>query len=314
MAEQGTVEVDSQLVAFEWLEIDLRTDEQRQADAASGHLAGDPVVVLPGHGQTSASPRKLTAAAVALSGAGVGWCIHIFTPVGGDPVKARALSLIVMERLAALFPAMHRTGGSQTQPCRVTLIGWSHGVSEALRSAEVDPALFPRVAGLCPTGLIERRSLELLLSFDFEVMRIVWTALVRRDWASLRDGTRVGIDILRGIWQDLIRSRSLNRVLDDIRWAGRKVPGPGFGYGGDIAMVFARDDTVIRWQAVFPECAAPEGIPAHLEAYRRTNFPNAARLQVAVLEGDHLSPEGAAATYAHAAFGMLGLVDYSSAK
>jgi pimeloyl-ACP methyl ester carboxylesterase len=306
MAEQGSVEVDGQHVAYEWLEVDVRSEQQRQADAVSGRLAGDPAVVLPGHGQRTVSSRKLTAAAAALSDAGVAWCIDIRAPDGGDPVKARALSLIVRARVAALFPATPPPELPLAQPVRATLIGWSHGGGEALRSAEHDPVLFSRVAGLCPAGLIERRPRELLTGFLFEVMRIVWRALVRHDWIGLRDAFRVGFDILRGMGRDLICSRSPGQVLDDIRWASRKVPGPDFDYGGDVALVFARNDTVIRWQAIFPGCASSEEIPAQPDAYRRSDFPKAARLRVDVLEGNHLSPERAAAQYNQAECAMLG--------
>jgi hypothetical protein len=304
--EQGIVEVDGQLVRYDLLQIDSRTEEQRLADAVRGHLAGDPVVVIPGHGQTLASPRALTAAAAALSPGGVAWCVDISMPVGGDPIKARALSAIVRDRIRSLFPAGDRPDSRPAPSARVTLIGWSHGGSEALRSAECYPTLFPRVAGLCPTGLIERRPTELLLSFVIEVMRIVWRALVNRDWPGLHIGFRVGFDILRGMWRDLVHSRSLYAVLDDIRWAARRVTGPGFSYGGDVALVFARGDTVIRWQAAFPHCTTPQEIPDHLDAYRRAELPNAARLQVAVLEGDHLSPESAAIIYVSSVMRMLG--------
>ncbi len=263
--------------------------------------------MIPGHGQTTASPVKLTAAAAALSSAGIAWCIDILPPSGGDPVKARALSAIVRDRMAALFLASGEPQSAPLQPARATLIGWSHGGGEALRSAESDPILFPRVAGLCPAGLIERRPSELLFCFLLEVAHIVWTALIRRDWANLGDGLRVGFDILRGMVLDLILSRSLKRVLDDIRWASRKVPGRGFDYPGDVALVFGRDDTVIRWQAIFPGCSCPEEIPAQLEDCRRDNFPEAAQLPVAVLAGDHLSPEHAATEFARSAFAMLEL-------
>jgi hypothetical protein len=122
MTGQGAVDVEGQRVAYEWLEVDVRTEEQRQADAAAGHLAGDPAVVLPGHGQTLASPMKLTAAAAALSSAGIAWCIDIGTPAGGDPVKARALGLITRDRIAALFSASARPELSQRSSPRATLI------------------------------------------------------------------------------------------------------------------------------------------------------------------------------------------------
>lgn len=302
--EQGALEIDGQLVAYELLEVDARSADQRRADAAAGQLTGDPAVVIPGHGQTWVSPRKLTTAVAELSPGGMAWCIDITPPAGGDPVRAKALSAIVRGRISGLFSTQVGPE-SQVGAPRAVLIGWSHGGGEALRSAEHDPSLFPRVAGLCPTGLIERRPRELLAGFLLEVLHIVWTALVRRGGAGLRDGLRVGFDILRGMALDGIRTRSLRRVLEDIRWASRKVPGPDFNYGGNAALVFARNDTVIRWQAIFPDCSGPQEIPAHLDAYRRAEFPDAARLQVAVLEGDHLSPENAAAEYARTAFALL---------
>jgi hypothetical protein len=303
---QDAIEVDGQRVAYEWVEVDVRTEEQRRRDALAGHPAGDPAVVIAGHGETIASPANLTRAAAAHSAAGIAWCIDVLPPRSGDPLKARALSPIVRERLAKLRESWSGSGSEAAQPSQATLIGWSHGGGEALRSASFDPALFPRVAGLCPAGLVERRPRELLASFLHEVLHIVGSALGRRDGAGLRDALRVGFDILFGILRDLVRSRSVRRVVEDIRWAGRKVPGPGFDYPGDVALVFARGDSVIRWQDVFPACSGPEEIPPKIENYRHSDFPLAAHLRVAVLEGDHLSPEHDGARYAREAFTLLG--------
>jgi hypothetical protein len=93
--------------------------------------------------------------------------------------------------------------------------------------------------------------------------------------------------------------------VDDARWAAPKVTGPDFRYGGRVALVFAGDDTVIRWQAVFPDCATPDEIPAALPAYRYTNFPCAGSLAVRVLPGNHLAP-GIEPAYAHTALALTG--------
>lgn len=70
----------------------------------------------------------------------VAWCVDIDPPVGGDPVKARAMPLIVQRHLPALLAADAPGAGAEQ---RVTLLGWSHGGAEALRTAEAAPDLIP---------------------------------------------------------------------------------------------------------------------------------------------------------------------------
>jgi len=51
-------EVDGERLGYALYECDLRSDEQRQRDAARGALAGD-LIILPGHGQTADSALRL---------------------------------------------------------------------------------------------------------------------------------------------------------------------------------------------------------------------------------------------------------------
>jgi hypothetical protein len=304
--EQGTVEIDGQQIFYDLYAVDARTSGQRELDASRGQLAGNVVVLIPGHGQTANAPRKLAARLAQLSKSKVAWSIDI-TPAGdGDPVEGRALGAIVRERLAALF---HGRQGPGDGPEPTTLIGWSHGGGESIRAAALNPGLFPQVAGLCPTCLVERTPWELLYSFVLEALRILWRGLSRLDGEYLKDAWRVGSSMLVGIARDCWRTRSLRRAIDDIRWACRKVPGKQYGYGGEVAIIFGRQDSVIRWHDVFPQCERPDQIPGVLPAYKQDNFPQASRLEVRVIEGDHLGPECEAPAFASLVLGLQGQLD-----
>ena len=115
--------------------------------------------------------------------------------------------------------------------------------------------------------------------------------------------------MLVGIARDCWRTRSLRRAIDDIHWACRKVPGKEYGYGGEVVIIFGRQDTVIRWQDVFTDCEQPDQIPGILPAYKQDNFPQASRLEVRVIEGDHLGPECKAPAFARLVLGLLGQLD-----
>jgi pimeloyl-ACP methyl ester carboxylesterase len=284
------IEVAGERLGYELFEFDARTEEQRAGDERRGALAGDLLVIIPGHGQTADSARHLIETSATRSKSGVAWSVDIDPPRGGDPVKAAALPAVIRQRLPALFPPDRRSPGAAPQ-AGVTLFGWSHGGGEALRTAELDGQLFQHVVGICPAGLVERRLPEVLASFLLECLRIVWFALRRGGWTYLRRVLSIGANIARGVIGDLLRTGSVRRVLSDMRWAARKVPGRSFRYNGNAALIFGAQDTVIRWRDVFPACRSRDQIPASLGVYRQSNFPHVRRLDVRVLDGNHLSPE-----------------------
>ena len=300
--EQGTVEIGHETVEYEVRIVDARSEEQRARDERRGRPDGNLIVVVPGHGLTVDGPKRLVAAAALLSKSKIAWCIDPTPAKGGDRAEAQALARIVMDRVSAAFPALGDRKAWRELPAAVTLIGWSHGGAEALRAAEADPDLFPQILGLCPAGLVNRHPLELVFSFVLEVLRILGEALYRRDWPRLKDALRMGANILRGLIQDLLRSGSPKRLIEDVGWAGRKVLSRAFDYPGEVVLLLGQQDTVIRWRDVFPHCEHPSGIPERLQDFRKRCFPHARRVEVAVIEGDHLSPE----TEAHS-FVRLGL-------
>lgn len=292
------VVVDGERIGYAFHSCDARTATERAADLTRHAPGGALILLLPGHGQTAFSLTLLLTESALCSHAGVAWLADIDPPAGGDPVRARALPAIIRRHWAEL------RAGETPPPGGVVLAGWSHGGGEALRAAAGAPDLVAAAVGLCATGLIERKPGELIASFAGEVARILLTAL-RQGPAALWQAVRVGLDIAGGMAGDLVRTRSLRRVVDDARWAAQKVTGPDFGYGGRVALVFAEDDTVIRWQAVLPGCTTPAEIPGCLADYQRTDFPCAGSLAVRVLSGNHLSP-GVDPDYARTALELTG--------
>lgn len=296
--EQGAVNIGGESVRYEIHTVDARSARQREQDAQRGRPSGNIMVVVPGHGQSAHGPKKLVATAAKLSRSKIVWCIDPVPAKGGDQVEAQAIARVVRDRISTTFPA-------KGEPVAATLIGWSHGGSEALLAAEHDPELFPQFLGLCPTGLVERRQRELLHSFFLEATRILWVSARRRDWTCLKDTLRLGWNAAAGVVRDLWRGRSVRRLLEDIGWAARKVASGPIGYTGEVVLLFAAQDSVVRWRDVFPECERPQQISRSLAEYQKENFPSAGRVEVQVIEGAHVAPEVDAPTFLQTGLSLL---------
>lgn len=300
--EQGMVDVQGESVHYEIRIVDARSAMQRERDARRGRSDGNLVIVVPGHGQSIHGPKKLVATAAQLSRSKIAWCIDPVPVKGGDRTEAQAIARVARERISTTFPKME-------EPIAATLIGWSHGGSEALRAAEHDPDLFPQFLGLCSTGLVDRQPLELIFSFFLEATRILWTSVRWRDWTCLKDTLRLGWNAGVGLVRDLWRSKSPKRLAEDIGWASRKVSGRLFGYSGEVVLLFGALDTVVRWQDVFPECERPQDISKSLAEYKRRNFPLARRVEVQIVKGAHVAPETDAPSFLQTGLGLLEQLD-----
>jgi hypothetical protein len=302
MTERGAVEVQGETIGYDLHAIDARSNDEWERDARRGRPDGNILVVIPGHGQGIHGPKKLLASAALLSRSKIAWCIDPTPAKGGDRTEAQAIARVVRERVSATFP-------ESEEPVAATLIGWSHGGSEALRAADCAPDLFPQYLGLCPSGLVDRQPLELLYSFSLEATRILWASVRRRDWTCLVDTLRLGLNAAAGSVRDLWRSRSPRRLIEDIGWASGKVPGIHFGYPGEIVFLFGAQDTVVRWQDAFPECDRPQDISTSLGEFRRENFPSASRVGVRVIKGAHVAPEADAPSFLEPGLRLLGQLD-----
>jgi hypothetical protein len=285
---RSQIDLDGQTIGYDLYELDCRTDGQRSNDRERGSLAGDLIVIIPGHGQTVDTTANLLRGSAAASKAGVAWAIDIDPPQNGDPDKAAALPVIVRQQARHLFSGDGAQGGAPE--IRVALFGWSHGGAEALRTAQAAPDLIASITGLCPTGLVERRSAELVTGFVLECARILLAAL-SKGFSGIWQVLMIGLHIVTGIAGDAIRSRSLRRPLEDAIWATHKVPGPGYAYPHQVALIFAAQDSVIRWHDVFPGCTTPDDLAPCLDGYRQADFPHVSSLDVLVLPGNHASPE-----------------------
>ena len=74
---RGEIEIDGERLGYELVECDVRSDEQRQRGAERGTLAGDLIIILPGHGQTADSALRLIHASAQHSQSKVAWCVDI---------------------------------------------------------------------------------------------------------------------------------------------------------------------------------------------------------------------------------------------
>ena len=296
--ERGAVEVRGETVSYELCAIDARSIQQLEQDTQCGRPDGNIMVVVPGHGQTIHGPKKLVAAAALLSRSRIAWCIDLIPAKGGDRSEAQAIARVVRESISAAFPEME-------EPIAATLIGWSHGGGQALLAAEFAPDLFPQFLGVCPTGLVDRQPLELLYSFFLEATRILWATVRRWDWICLKDTLRVGWNAIVGLVRDLWNTKSVRRLVEDIGWAARNVASSPFGYTGEVVLLFGAQDTVVRWRDLFPECDRPQDIPKFLAAYQEKSFPLASRVEVQVVEGDHVAPEADAPSFVQIGLGLL---------
>jgi pimeloyl-ACP methyl ester carboxylesterase len=269
------------------------------------------VVLIPGHGQTADSARKLIATAAALSKSKLVWAIDVDASEEGDPIKAKALSRIVRMKLATMFSSIDTSESEEEAnlSVRVTVVGWSHGGGVALLAAEADSSLFHRVLALCPTGLVDREPYELLRSFALEALRIVWRGLSKIDLLYLARALEIGANILRGSVPDSLRSGSLQPLAVDIQWAAKKVVGKTYRYDGTVAFLFGRRDTVIRWRDVFPNCKNLQDLPMYFDDFKKANLPYAYRVEVQVLEGNHFAPEVDAPSFIRIGLGLLGELD-----
>lgn len=93
--------------------------------------------------------------------------------------------------------------------------------------------------------------------------------------------------------------------MDGMRWSSCRVVGRGYEYDGQVVLLFAEDDTVIRWRDVFPSCEDSSSVGHFLAEYRRNNFPKVRVLRVRILDGDHAAPELQAPIYVRATFDRL---------
>ena len=298
--ERGSVLVGGETVRFEVRTVDARSEARRARDALAGRPAGNVVILIPGHGQTVDGPYNLLAAAAHLSRSGIACCIDPVPARGGDRTEAEAIVAIARERIACMFPTLQGP-----LPIQATVVGWSHGGGEALLAASRDPDLFPQYLGLCPAGLVERRPPEMVCSFFLEALRVLGRSLARGNGRCVLITLRLGADLMAGLVRDLARTRSLRRLIADVRWACRRVPGPTFGYTGEVVLLWGEKDSVVRWRDTFPGCDCCQEIEPSLPTFTRDNFPLANRVEVRVLPGDHVSPE-ADSSFLSAGLGLLG--------
>jgi len=74
---RGEIEIDGERVGYALVECDVRSGEERQRDVTRGVLAGDLIIIIPGHGQTADSALNLIRLSAQHSKSHVAWCVDI---------------------------------------------------------------------------------------------------------------------------------------------------------------------------------------------------------------------------------------------
>ncbi len=294
---RGSVFVDGEKVGYSSYVIDTRDDARRLKNKSENKLEGNLVVYLPGHVQPADAAMHLHTAIVQSSRAGLLWSVDIDPPKGGDPIKAAALiEILRQEALENLF----ENPNLAKEHFKVTIIGWSHGGAEALRVAELAPGMVECVIALCTAGLDPLPTLRLIGRLPREITRVTRDAY-RKRLTTLRPSLRFGIQLTRGFATDLARTRSPMRLVNDLRWVGKKVVGPHYGYSGNVVILLGENDAFFHWRKLFPDCDRVEDVGANLEHYCKREFPHVKDFDLCVLPGNHLSPEFQAAKYLQSA-------------
>ncbi len=284
--KRDAVYIDHQKIGY-YLYEHSPGDHLSPASNASANVIN---VYIPGHGQRATTAKQLLTSITQVNPYQRTWSIDIDPAPGGSLNKARALVKIIEQMISKRYP-------SETKDSiKIRLIGWSQGGSEAMLAAALAPHLIPSIACLCSTGLVYRSVTNLISKFAIECTRILTDATIHRN-VSFSGAVRFGGDIMIGVVNDVLSTRSVTCAWEDLRDATRQICGANYDYCGDVLLVFAENDTVIRWRDAFPGCKCPEDVQIMLPDYKQKYFPQVRNLKVEILPGNHLAPEADAERY-----------------
>ncbi len=158
--------------------IDRRTDEQKIRNAETGHLDGDVIIYLHGHGQQPKYGFNMTSLLADRSRSGIVFIPHVYTPFGcerqwrGDKGKLVLLMAIARYCLAKKGleiadvntvcdlpvsikerqPLLAQSSNKPKIKCKLTLVGWSHGGLLGRRFANAYPGCVNNLAQMTPAG------------------------------------------------------------------------------------------------------------------------------------------------------------------
>ena len=180
-------------------------------------------------------------------------------------------------------------------------------------TAALAPHRIPSIVCICSTGLVQRSVGNLFTNFSIECARIFTDASLRR-YVSLPGAILFGADIMIGVASDVVSTRSVTCPWEDLRDAARQVCGAHYEYSGDVMLVFAENDTVIRWTDTFPGCKYPKDVQSMLPEYKHEYFPNVRNLKIEILPGNHLAPEADAERYIQTALMSMDPIYQTSAE
>jgi pimeloyl-ACP methyl ester carboxylesterase len=265
-------------------------------------ICKDLLIYLPGHGHGPLDARKLVETLKKSWPADYILALDIDPPLGGDPEKAKAL-------LPIIYECLKNKSIEAVDELSITLFGWSHGGSEALQAAQRYPEKVTSVFAVCPAGLINYSAPILFLKFLWESALIEFRRIKSGNFDSAVSmfilGSKIACHVFVDALRNLSRNSSINRVMDDIRWAGIKVVGANYTFTGNVIIILGENDTIFRWNKVFSKWHTKEDIDKYSSEYKVENLPLTRLFKILLLPGDHGSPETEADLYVESALNTI---------
>ena len=233
------------------------------------------LIFFPGHGQRVQDDNALIRKLSRLSGFDEVWALDLNPLASGDPMKAKAVPLIVRKHL-----------GKET-PFRLTLMGWSHGATEALLTAQDDPDRVEKVIAMCPAGFLDFSLHRVIAGFSAEC-GLIFLRSFRT--GKIGDVLKLGLSITLGGIKDFKKSGSVKTFLNDIRWAGRRVVGKDYLYNGNVTIILGRKDSLMRPKLILRNFKRKQTGEYIDPDFKQKCFPQAQQLMVFVTNNDHAGP------------------------
>jgi len=304
--------------------IDARTPGEKDADEKRGAPAGPAIVFFQGHAQRPDDAFDFTSRLAFLSRSGMVIVPVCDTPCGIDPAlhgdSGKDVVLMEMVRsmlagkgfsISGLTPVSGKVAcinGMQLKAeqgnagTSLVSVGWSHGGILARRFAHAYPGSVRWLGQVCPAGYGKWESLQLMVRFACESMRISRSAFPDNTSKALRSGW----GFAKGFFGDLFRSfssavhdqdiKKAGRVARDIRDCTLYCDSSKFkaAHLRRIAVLFGRDDSCMnQWRQLGiknPDHIGKEELERFQDTYFSDTVESGPVPELRIMPGNHLAP------------------------
>lgn len=315
------VSFNDETITGQYLYLDLRTNDEKAADAGRGMLDGPVTVFFHGHAQRPADTYDLTSRLAHGSRSGILVVPVVDTPYGRNPAwrgdAGKDVILMEMVRYVLALHGMTVDGavspgadpvlinGEQVEaagiPVKLNAVGWSHGGILARRFCSAHPAATVGLAQVCPAGYGHWGVPELGFRFAGESLRIGTLAfkghadaVMDCTWGFTKGavgdtcrswGDAVGALMPVKAFRNVKDARDCAMFVDDSTHPLRDLH--------NVVVIFGLDDSCIRASQTGVSNPA-QADPAEVKAFWQTFFPGClsegTHMCLRFLPGTHCGP------------------------